>query len=142
MNAKPSRQGAEAPDDMPEIAVEKVCFVAEKARELLEEEGGALSGLEEADSGDGARVSSHAAIRAELTQFIEDLDVDESAALVALAWIGRGDYAAEDWRSAVAQAIERREGPTSRYLLSMELLPDYLEDALSDFGQSCEGAEE
>ena len=40
---------------------------------------------------------------------------------------------------AVAQANELAEGPTWRYLLDMELLPDYLEDALSAFGRSCEG---
>jgi hypothetical protein len=60
-------------------------------------------------------------------------------------WIGRGDFDAEDWRSAVAAATERqdavtagREAPTYRYLLRMPLLPDYLEDALSAFGRSCE----
>jgi hypothetical protein len=30
-------------------------------------------------------------VRRELIEFIQDLDVDEAAALVALAWIGRGD---------------------------------------------------
>jgi Protein of unknown function (DUF3775) len=43
------------------------------------------------------------------------------------------------WKIAVAQAKERAEGPTWKYLLDMELLPDYLEDALSAFGRSCEG---
>ena len=45
----------------------------------------------------------------------------------------------EEWKIAVAQAKERAEGPTWKYLLEMELLPDYLEDALSAFGRSCEG---
>ena len=80
-------------------------------------------------------------IRRELVQFIRDLDVDESAALVALAWIGRGDFEPDDWTSAVAEASERAEGPTWKYLLGMALLPDYLEDALSQFGRSCEGFE-
>ena len=64
-----------------------------------------------------------------------------SAALVALAWIGRGDFEPDEWRSAVAEASERAEGPTWKYLLGMALLPDYLEDALSQFGRSCEDFE-
>ena len=78
-------------------------------------------------------------LRKELIEFIKDLDVDEAAALVALAWIGRGDMEPEEWKIAVAQAKERAEAPTWRYVLDMELLPDYLEDALSAFGRSCEG---
>src|SRR5580704_9982670 len=70
-------------------------------------------------------------IRRELIEFIKDLDVDEAAAVVALAWIGRSDFEPEEWKIAVAQAKERAEGPTWKYLMEMELLPDYLEDALS-----------
>ena len=77
-------------------------------------------------------------IRGELVEFIRDLDVDEAAALVALAWIGRGDYEADDWENAVNAADERREGPTWKYLIGMALLPDYLQDALSAFGRWCE----
>ena len=78
-------------------------------------------------------------IRRELIEFIRDLDVDEAAALVALAWIGRGDFEPDDWRAAVAEAKQRADAPTWKYLLGLELLPDYLEDALSAFGRSCEG---
>ena len=78
-------------------------------------------------------------IRRELIEFIKDLDVDEAAAVVALAWIGRDDFQPEEWKIAVADAKERAEGPTWKYLMEMELLPDYLEDALSAFGRSCEG---
>lgn len=70
-------------------------------------------------------------IRRELIEFINDLDVDEAAALVALAWIGRADFQPEEWKIAVAQAKEQADGSTWKYLLEMKLLPDYLEDALS-----------
>jgi hypothetical protein len=127
---------------MPEIDLAKVCFIVEKSREYLGEEAGA-----EADDSNAADDDEHVmlteaagpSLRRELIEFIKDLDVDEAAALVALAWIGRGDMQAEEWKIAVAQAKERAEGPTWRYLLDMELLPDYLEDALSAFGRSCEG---
>jgi hypothetical protein len=125
---------------MPEINPAKVCFVVEKSRELLSEDEGASPDASNPTDDDQRRVltdAAYAPIHQELVQFIEDMDVDEAAALVALAWIGRGDFEPEDWRGAVRQAGERREGPTSTYLLGMPLLPDYLEEALTAYGHSC-----
>jgi hypothetical protein len=126
---------------MPEINPAKVCFIIEKSREYLGED----VGVEADDSNPGdddERVMLTGAgpsIRRELVEFIRALDVDEAAALMALAWIGHGDFEPEEWRSAVAEAKQRAEGPTWKYLLGFELLPDDLEDALSAFGRSCEG---
>ena len=127
---------------MPEIDLAKVCFIVEKSREILSEEAGAEPDDSNPSDDDERIILTEAAdpsIRRELIEFIKALDVDEAAALVALAWIGRGDMQAEEWKIAVAQAKERAEGPTWRYLMEMELLPEYLEDALSAFGRSCEG---
>jgi hypothetical protein len=129
---------------MPEINPAKVCFIIEMAREYQSEDVGV-----EADasnpSDDDERImltdASDRPIRRELVEYLKDLDVDESAALVALAWIGRGDFEAKEWQAAVAQARERAVGPTWKYLIDIQLLPDYLEDALSAFGRSCEGYE-
>jgi len=129
---------------MPEINPVKVCFVIEKSRALLGEDVG-IGPDSSNPTDDEERVmltdAAGHSIRRELVQFIKDLDVDESAALVALAWIGRGDFEPDEWKSAVAEASERAEGPTWKYLLGMALLPDYLEDALSQFGRSCEDFE-
>ncbi len=130
--------------EMPEINPAKVCFVIEKSRELLGEDVG-LKPDASNPTDDGERImltDAANSIRCELVEFIRGLDVDESAALVALAWIGRGDYEVDDWRGAVAAAQDRHEGPAWRYLLGMALLPDYLQDALSAFGRSCENYEE
>ncbi len=72
--------------------------------------------------------------RAELKELIEDLNVDESAELVALAWIGRGDYDANDWKTVVDEARSRAVGSTARYVLGMSLLADYLEEGLDAIG--------
>jgi hypothetical protein len=128
---------------MPEINPAKVCFVIEKSRELFGEDVGLRPDASN-PTDDGERViltDAADSIRRELVEFIRNLDVDESAALVALAWIGRGDFEAEDWRNAVNAAYNRREGPTWKYLLGMAVLPDYLQDALSAFGRSCENYE-
>ena len=129
---------------MPEINPAKVCFVIEKSREFLSEDlAVAPEASDPADEGERGMLTDAAggSIRRELVEFIKDLDVDEAAALVALAWIGRGDFGADDWRRAVAAANERAVAPTWKYLLGMALLPDYLEDALSAFGRSCEDFE-
>jgi hypothetical protein len=130
----------DTPSAMPEINPEKVCFVATKARELLSEDEGARPDASNATDDEERSILTDAAypsVHAELVQFVADLDEDETAALVALLWIGRGDFEAKDWEAAVAQARERREGPTAAYLLGEPLLPDYLEDALAAFGHSC-----
>ncbi len=125
---------------MPDINPQKVCFIAAKARELLsEDEGSKPDGSNASDDGERSILTdaAYAPIRAEFEQFVADLDEDETAALVALLWIGRGDFDARDWEDAVAQARERRETPTAIYLLGEPLLPDYLEDALAAYGHSC-----
>jgi hypothetical protein len=126
--------------EMPEINTDKVCFVVAKARELLSEDVGAPSDASNATDDDFSIVLTDAGdrpARQELVEFIQGLDADELDALVALAWIGRGDFTRADWRAAIALAGERREGDTAKYLLGIPLLPDYLEDALSAFDQSC-----
>ncbi len=91
--------------------------------------------LEEAHSHDGlAEEENDDLSDEELRELLEDLNVDESAELVAIAWIGRGDFEAEDFTQAVQEAKERAVGSTATYLLGMPMLADYLEaglDALS-----------
>ena len=131
--------------DMPEISVDKVCFVVVKSRELLsEDEGVGPDASNPTDDRASITLTSAAArpIRQELREFIEGLDVDELDALVALVWIGRGDFEPADWRAAVIEARARREMSTADYLLGIPLLPDYLEDALSSFDRSCQDFEE
>ena len=74
--------------------------------------------------------------RQELRAAIVSLDADAKATLVALAWLGRGDYEAEEWEDALATARERAQGSTARYLLGMPLLGDYLEDGADKLGIS------
>lgn len=70
----------------------------------------------------------------ELRQLIDDLNVDEAAELIALAWIGRGDYDAAEWSEVVAEARQRGNQRTSGYLLGMPMLGDWLEEGLEAIG--------
>ncbi len=128
---------------MPDINTEKVCFVIVKARELESED----EGLETDDGSnptDDKFVSvmtdeAYESVRAELAEYIEAMDEDEQCELVALAWVGRGEYTAKEWLTAVAEARAARERPTSQYLLEIPLLASHLESGLAEFGESCEG---
>lgn len=66
----------------------------------------------------------------ELRELIEDLNVDEAAELVAIVWIGRGDFEQSDFEQAVEQARERAVGSTATYLIGMPLFADHLEAGL------------
>jgi hypothetical protein len=69
----------------------------------------------------------------ELRQIVRELNVDEAAELIALTWIGRGDYDATEFAEAVAEARRRNYRPT-RYLLGMPMLGDWLEEGLEAIG--------
>lgn len=71
---------------------------------------------------------------AELRALIGDLNVDEAAELVALTWVGRGDYGASEWADAVAEARQRSNSRTANYLLGMPMLGDWLEEGLEVIG--------
>ena len=81
------------------------------------------------------------ATRQELREFLNGLNEDEQASLIALAWIGRGTYAPGELDEAIATAKSEHGSNAPAYLFSLPLLPDYLEDALDQLG-ICAGAAE
>lgn len=87
--------------------------------------------LERSHAHDGLEEEEEANLtEEELKELIDDLNVDESADLVAITWIGRGDFEAGEFEQARTEAQERAEGPTASYLMAMPLLADYLEAGL------------
>jgi Protein of unknown function (DUF3775) len=81
------------------------------------------------------------ATREELRAFLQSLNEDEQASLVALAWIGRGTYAPGELGEAISAAKAEHGLDATQYLFSLPLLPDYLEDAMDQLGISIEDAE-
>jgi hypothetical protein len=79
---------------------------------------------------------------AELMGTLEALNEDELAELVAMTWIGRGDFDVEDWDDAKEQALQRGTKGTAECLLGTPLLGDFLEGGFTDLGYSCEDIEE
>ena len=65
---------------------------------------------------------------------IDNLNDDEVGDVIALAWLGRGDYDEKGWGEARMLARQRQEEHSSDYLLGMPALGDYLEEGLSMLG--------
>jgi len=74
----------------------------------------------------------------ELVSTINDLEPDQQISLVALMWLGRGDYSLDEWDDALAQATDAHNERTADYLIATPLLSDYLEEGLSIHGYSDE----
>lgn len=135
------------PDDDDEVdlgvSLETVATVVDLAR--------ALQGKEETDAEQATEdANSEAALLQEtpddmtedsLRQFIDGLNEDEQASLIALAWIGRGDYGAEDWDEARSLAAERNQSDAAAYLMDMDMLGDLLAEGVAAFGISIEDVE-
>jgi len=127
------------------ISPEKVFFIVAKARRSEINSTGTASALELSDSDDdGYGLSNHGpdTDRSELTGFIRELNVDEQIDLVGLMWLGRGDAELGSWRDLRGEAERAHNNRTASYLIGTPLLADYLEEAMSQFGQSFEDYED
>ena len=80
-------------------------------------------------------------VGAEIREIIQDLAEDQQVELVAMTWVGRGDFSAEEWQDAVESATERKTGPTADYLLGMPLLGDLMEEGFVALGYTLEDFE-
>jgi hypothetical protein len=124
------------------ISLEKVCHIISKARvfdvkvEPVEPEPAA--GSLDTEHEDVLEEFPDDPATVELREVIDDLNDDEVVDLIALAWIGRGDYGYDEWEEARELAQERHRERSSDYLMGTPTLGDYLEEGLAALGYSCE----
>jgi len=138
-----SKQASREDDDSPlTISPEKVCFISMKAKEFdaKDEVTEPDPGSNPSDDKDIEVLEAHEddPVVEELTSLINSLSEDEQIDLVALAWLGRDDYSADDWSTVRAEAAGAHNQRTAEYLLGMPMVGDFLEEALSMLGYSCE----
>ncbi|SMF48422.1 Protein of unknown function [Tistlia consotensis] len=123
------------------IPLQKLCYIIVKAREFDEKE-------EVVEPDPGSNVSDDKDVEIledypddptweELTGAIDGLNEDEQLDLVALAWIGRGDYSGEEWEQARTAADEASDKHFPDYLVGMPQLGDLLEEGMAALGLSC-----
>lgn len=130
----------------PELGISPaaVAAIIDLARRIDElEEDAELDGDDEPDDEDedGERDDPEE-LAESLDERIESLGEEEQAALLALAWVGRGDHEPEEWPEALRLARERnRDGDAAAQLRGMEMLGDLLSEGLAAFGISAEEIE-
>ena len=73
--------------------------------------------------------------------FIDALNYDEQANLVALAWVGRGTFEKEEFAEAVETARNERINATASYLMGIPMLADFLEEGLEKMGYTVDEIE-
>src|ERR1700739_3873965 len=116
----------DADADLLTISPEKVFFIIVKAREFDAKDPvtDPNDGSNPTDDGEVAVLEDHRddPTVQEIIGCINAMSVDEQVDLVALAWLGRDDYTAEDWESVRQDAAAAHNRRTASYLLGMPQL--------------------
>jgi hypothetical protein len=127
-----------------DIALDKVCEIILRARAIDVKEGNTDpdSGSNPIDDAnlDTLVTNPDDATEEELREVIMGLNEDERHDLIALVYIGRGDFEPEEWVEAVRLAREREDRAslsTADWLLGIPNLGDLLDEGLAAMGRTC-----
>ena len=128
------------------ISLEKLAYIVEKAREFDAEvpiDPDAATGSDPADDDERQILldTPDNPTEEELRDAIDGLNIDEREELLALTWLGRGDFDAQSWPEALRQARDAGTASETDYLLGTPLLADYLEAGIDALGLSLNGLE-
>jgi hypothetical protein len=119
-----------------------VCFLVAKARVFHSKEDVVLPDLTDSPADDWGRqvLADHGddAVFQEFKSTIEDLEPDQQQEVVALMWLGRGEFEAAEWEEAVEEARNSWTPSTAEYLIAHPQLADHLLEGLDLLGYSCE----
>jgi hypothetical protein len=140
----PSLLGHAGDEAMPTLGIDpdKVCYLITLARQFQVKVEPAVAdpGSNMTDDGFREILEDRAddPVVIEMRQFLTDLNVEEYCNLLALMWVGRGDFDAEIWDEALAEAEALRSERGPDYLIGTPLLSDHLEEGLEELGYSCD----
>lgn len=119
-----------------------VCFLIDRARVFHSKEQVVLPDEPDSPSEDWAlqALADHRgdALFQEFKATLEDLEPDQQQEVVAIMWIGREEFSAEEWDQAVAEARTEWNENTAEYLIAHPQVADYLLDGLDALGYGCE----
>jgi len=128
------------------ISTDKVCAFIEAAREVAGKVPSTAG--DSTTTGDDSRLvtieepegigEDEDARRGEMIEFVAGLNVEEQTDLLALIWLGRGDYELAEWDDAVAEAEARIAARDPDYMIGDAALPEYLGGGLEAFDRSCD----
>jgi hypothetical protein len=121
-----------------------VCFIISKARQFQAKEEVVIPEVPYSPSDDWALqvLASHIedACAREVKSTVKDLEPDQQAEMIALMWLGRGDYQLDEWALAMQDAEEVLTdiSDPGAYLLVHPMAADYLLEGLNQLGINCE----
>jgi hypothetical protein len=75
---------------------------------------------------------------AEFNGIVNDMSERQRSELVALMWVGRGDFSLEEWEQAVDDALGDFSIRAAAYVLAHPMVSDHLEEGMIALGLSCE----
>jgi hypothetical protein len=118
----------------------QLAYIVEKARAFDAETApvDTDSGSNPSDDNEVAILEATAdnPIQQELSAALNALDDEQRIEILALMWLGRGDFDRSEWRAALAQAREIHNAHETSYLLETPLLADYFEEGIAALGSS------
>ncbi len=121
---------------------EIVCFLIAKAHEFHAKDEVSLTEMPSEAGDDWAREALSDYVEdptyQEMSSTIDDLEPDQQVCLVALMWLGRGDFSLDEWDDALEQAADAHNNRTASYLIATPLLADYLEEGLALHDYYCD----
>jgi len=122
----------------PTLPADTLAFIIEKAREFDvqveiddpdtgsnpsdDKELGVLGGSRDNPAGE------------ELTGVLRALNDDQLTELLALTWVGRGDFAKADWDEALTQARASKNKRIVQYLVGTPMLGDLIAEGAAEIG--------
>ncbi|HEX5380053.1 MAG TPA: DUF3775 domain-containing protein [Phenylobacterium sp.] len=128
------------PQDQPQLTLrpDTAFYILLKAREFHAK-------VEEVDPDEGSNPADDKnvdvlefnpgdAVEEEVASAIGDLNEDELMDLIALVWVGRGDFTLDEWQEAREDARRIDRTQVAHYVLGLPMVSDALEDALSQLG--------
>jgi hypothetical protein len=125
-----------------QINVDTLRWIIAKAREFDEkvEPNAPHSGSNPSDDNESEILEDYPddATAQELRAAIDRLDEDAAIDLIAITWVGRGDFDRATWQEARELARERHRPRSARYLMGIPNLGDCLEEGLVELGYAAE----
>jgi Protein of unknown function (DUF3775) len=123
------------------LPLERLAYIIAKAREFDAEvpaEPDAVAGSDPPDDDEREVLldTPDNPTEEELRDAIDGLGPAERQELLALMWLGRGDYDAGTWPDALRQAGDTADANLTDYLVGTPLLASYLEEGVLALGLS------
>jgi hypothetical protein len=118
------------------IPLDKICIIVAMAREALGKDAPDRMPPDRGDD-DDERLDGNGSFDP-LFDYVDALNGDELADLLALVWLGRGDFAEEDWDEAQVTAEEEvSDADAVAEIIQDPLLPADVAAGLEVLGYQC-----